>query len=174
MNRTLSWCLLVLWSGWLFALQGLFATHHGLAAWTPDLGISLLLALDPRLERSDALLAVGLVSGARIAFTADPALAILVGYAALVVAVRWLRRGVEIDRPLPRFLVAALFGALLTAYWAVARGVALAAEGFTVAQATWNPARVGRAALATGLCALLLGPFLVRLPGMSPLRRRTR
>ena len=176
MSRVVSWSLLVVWSAWLFALQGLLASGQAgqeLTAWTPDLGICLLLALDPRLERSDALLAVCIVAGARAAFSSDPAVAVLVGYAALVVSTRRLRRGFEIDHALPRALFAAVFGALLTTYWSLARSVALAASGITVAQETVSSGRVGRAAVATALCAAVLGPLLVRLPGMSPLRRRS-
>jgi hypothetical protein len=173
-GRGLGWCLLVVWCAWLFALQGLFASSTLLGPWTPDLGIVLLLALDPRLDRSDALTAIAVVAGSRIAFTSDPPLAVLVGYATLVFLVRRLRRGLEVDRALPRAFVAAVAAAVLTAYWTLCRGVALAADGLPTApgDAGASTRALLAAAGATALAAVFLGPLLVRLPGMSPLRRR--
>ena len=176
MSRTVSWCLLVVWCAWLFALQGVVASTPSLALWTPDLGIVLLLALDRRFDRADAFMAVGVVSGARISFTSDAPLAILVGYAALVYAARRLRRVSEIDRLLPRAFLAALAAAALTAYWAVTRSIAFAADSAGVAlgvRETLDVSRVSSAALATGIAAVVLGPLIVRLPGISPLRARS-
>ena len=74
----------------------------------------------------------------------------------------------------PRAALAAVAAALLTAYWSLARNVALAHEGLQVAHDPLSVERLGSAAAATALAAVFVGPLLVRLPGMSPLRRRQR
>ncbi len=176
MSRALSWCLLLVWCAWLFALQGLAASSPRWADMTPDIGIVLLLALDRRLERADALRAVLIVSAARIAFTSDVPLAILVGYAALVFVAHRMRRVAEIDRVIPRVLFAGVGAAALTAYWSFTRSIDLS-SGTRVALGigeSLDLSRVWFSAVATGIAAGVVGPLVVRLPGISPLRGRTR
>lgn len=179
MSRLIGWCLLVVWCAWLFAFQGLVASTPQIASWTPDIGIVLLLALDPRLERRDALLAVAIVAGARIGFSSDPPLAILAGYWTLVFVVRALRNVFEVDHASSRMVLAALGAALLTIYWAVSRDIALsldpvlAADGAYGVEETLAWSRVVKGAVATALGTAVLGPLVLRLPGLTPLRTRS-
>ncbi|MEW6074450.1 MAG: hypothetical protein AB1726_17880 [Planctomycetota bacterium] len=162
------WLLLVVWGAWLFAVQGALASLPALGQWVPDAGLLLLLALDARLERREARIAAGLVALARVAFTADPPLAVLAGYLAVVWIAGRLREIVEIDRPLSRALLAGLLAAALSAFWIASRTLALG-------PAAAFPAGGGivlRGALATAAAALLLPPLLARLPGLTPLGRR--
>lgn len=163
-----AWLCLVVWGAWLFALQGVVAASGSLRAWTPDLGLVLLLALVVRLRSSRALWAAAWVALVRAAFSADPPLAILCGYLGFVGACRLVRAGVELERPLVRGLVA-FGGASLCAWlWTSARAQELAAggPGAPLARFAWT------SALATGLVALALGRAPGRLPGLSGLARR--
>ncbi|HED66204.1 MAG TPA: hypothetical protein ENJ09_11690 [Planctomycetes bacterium] len=170
MSRAASWFLLVVWSAWLFALQGLVASTPELADWTPELGVVLLLALDPRLDRSDALLALLIVSAGAIAFSSDPPLAILAGYGAVVFVARSLRSIVEIDQPIARALLAGVSAAVLVSYFDLSRSALLASEGLGPVAGGIGGARVFHAALGTALVTLVAAPLVLRLPGMGPLR----
>ena len=170
----LAWVLLVVWCAWLLALQGLLASGASpgapLGAWTPDLGVVMLLALGPTQRGARMGLAVAIVSGARIAFTGDPPLAILVGYTAVAGVASRLRETLEIDRAVPRALLAALLALALSAYWMAAARIAL---GAGTAEALSAPRWAWASALGTGAAALVLAPLLVRLPGLSPFRRQS-
>jgi hypothetical protein len=173
-ERFFAWCLLVLWATWLFAVQGMLAAKSGPAPWIPDMGIVLLLMLDRRLSSSSMLLAILVITCARIGFSADPPLAILLGYGVLVASMRLLRRAVEVDQIFLRAILAGVGFLAINKYWAIARSIALTSHGQTI----WPSGELPRSslgmALATGLTIFVLGPFLVRLPGLSPLRRGDR
>ena len=177
-ERFFAWGLLALWCSWLFAFQGLLAAGGGLGNSVPDMGVVLLLMLDGRSSRSSMVLAILIVSSARIGFSADPPLAIFLGYGILIASTRLLRRVVEVDQPLIRALIAALGFLAVNKYWSLARGIALAQSASAQAiEGLWNrelPTGSWRLALATALGTLLLGPLLMRLPGLSPLRRGDR
>ena len=166
-SPALAWLLLLVWSAWLLALQGLFAARAAVGAWTPDLGLVLLLGLGAGLGRRQAVLAALIVAGARTAFTSDPPLAVLVGYLAVIGVAGWLRGVLEIDRPLARVLVAAVLTLVLAAYWSLASRIALGPDALALPPPGWAWTN----ALATGAAALVLAPLLMRLPGLSPLRR---
>jgi len=177
-ERLFAWALLTLWSTWLFALQGILAAGGSLGTRSPDMGVLLLLMLDRRCSRSSMLFAVLIVSSARMGFSADPPLAILFGYALLVGGMRLLRRVVEVDQALIRALIAGLGFLALNKYWAMARGIALAqGAGQVTSASVWTrelPAGSWGQALSTALGILILGPILMHLPGLSPLRRGQR
>ena len=97
-GRALAWVLLLVWSTWLLALQGLLAAGPR-GSWTPDLGLVLLLGLGPRLRGRRIVPAVLIVAAARIALSSDPPLAVLVGYWGALGAATWLRDVLEIDHP---------------------------------------------------------------------------
>lgn len=163
----LPWILLALWAAWLLALQGLLAQRLG--AWTPDLGVVLLLALVPRLG-PEQLPALALVLGlARCGVSVDPPAAILAGVLGIAALVGMARGVLQLESPAARSLFAAL-GALLLALWL--EGVArVRLPESDVLPTLWLLSQ-WRLALATGACAPLLAPLLVRLPGLTPLRRR--
>ena len=176
-SRFFAWGLLALWSTWLFALQGFLASQGGVAAWLPDMGILILLMMDGRSSTRSMLLAVCLVSCARIGFSADPPLAIFFGYALLVSCMQVLRRVLEVDQPVIRALLAGLGFLAINKYWSLARNIALAGGQGQIDSAIWTrdlPAASWSMALATGLSILLLGSALMHLPGLTPLRRGDR
>ena len=169
------WLVFLVWNTWFYAVSGRLAAEPW-GAWFPDLGLVLLLGLEPRLSARNARLAAILAATARAAFTADPAMAVLAGYLGAVGLARALRGVVEADRALPCALftgVAALFfGFFLSlvrsarlSYVAAAAGMELNAD---LAGLVW------RGALATGLASFVLLPLLLRLPGLSSLRAPTR
>ena len=164
----LAWLLLVVWCAWLYAAQGALASEPGIGPWAPDLGLLLLLALDGRMARDDARLAALLVALTRISFTADPPLAIFAGYLGAFWLSGRLREIVEVDRPLPRAILAGGLAALLSTFWIASRLVSLSSEtAFAL-----SPDMVWRGAVTTAVAALLFMPLLLRLPGLSPLWRR--
>ncbi len=165
----ISWVLVGGWAAWLFALQGLCAAAERWAAWTPDLGLVFLLALEGRLTRSRARALALLIAAARIAVGTDPPLAVIVGYLSVVGLAGWVRSMVEIDNPLPRFLLAAGATLVLSSYWQITQGIALSGTLPPLDPLALWPHFVG-----TGLAALVLAPFLARLPGITPLARRRR
>ena len=172
----LPWLLLALWSTWLHAAQGWLA--QGLGPWTPDLGLVLLLGLAAKLapeQLPPLALAVGL---GRLAVSVDPPAAVLAAVLGVTLLARGLRTMLELEGPLQRTLLAGACAALVAAWLEhvhLARAVHAAGaagalprtfEGLAAGAPTW------RLALATGLAALVLAPLLVRLPGLTPLRRR--
>lgn len=164
-----AWLCLFVWGTWIFALQGLLASSS-LARWTPDLGLLLLVALTLRLGPARARWAAAWVALLRIAFSADPPLAILAAYLGFVGACHFVREAIDLERPLARALLASV-GALGSAWlWTSARALELAADGIhaPLERLAWP------SALSTGLAALCLAPVLGRLPGLSPLARRRR
>jgi len=172
----LAWCLLAVWSAWIFALQGSLAAAGG--AWVPDLGLVLLLALAPRLSTASLPLAGLAVALGRIAVSIEPPLAVLAGYLAVVAFARGLRSVVEIRSALPRTLLAAACAFVLARWFAFvheARESEALALSSGLAPESWPElaAWSWSVALASGVAALLLGPALVRLPGLSPLHRRS-
>jgi hypothetical protein len=165
------WLVLVVWCAWLQAVLGRAAAEPGLGGWVPDLGLVLLLALEPRLSLRDAVLAALVVGCTRLAFTADAPTAVAAGLFAAVALSRALRRFVEVDGVVVRPLlagVAALLGGGLAAAAHLARSEA--ALGLDTLPLAGRP--VLRAAAATALAALFLAPLLRRLPGLSPFAAR--
>jgi hypothetical protein len=164
-SRSLAWVLFVVYALWLLALQGLLARPHRLGAWTPDLGLVLLVAWSARLGSGRAALAALLVAFARTALGADAPVALAAGYLGVVLLHGVLRTGIEVDRGPARAVLAGLlafgFGAL------VSSGPAALLAG-----ASTPSARLVPFAVASALAAALLGPLLVRLPGLRPLRGR--
>lgn len=164
-----AWGCLLVWSTWLFALQGLLAANPRLGSWTPDAGLLFCFALLLALPESRARWAAVWIALARTAFGADPPLAVLAGYLGFVGLCHAARTVFDLERPLVRGLVAGLGAAGLARFWSAARAQALAAEGVRV-PALETFAWTGAA--TTAVAALLLLPALARLPGLQPLRRR--
>lgn len=162
-----AWLCLGVWATWIFALQGLWAAS-GARRWTPDLGLLLLVGLTLRLGPARARWAALWVALVRIAFSADPPLAILVGYLGFVGVCHFVRGAIELERPLARALLAGAGAALCAWLWTGARALELAADGIhaPLQHFAWP------SALATGLAALVCAPALGRLPGLTALARR--
>lgn len=166
-RRRLAWVLFFVWAVWLYAVQGMGSEVLGVGAWTPELGLALLLAFDARLSRRGARAAACLVACARIVFSTDPPLAILAGFLAVVAVSGTLRSVLDVDRPLFRGALAVLYFLFLSSFWSLSWRAALAADGAHAPplEPAW------RTALATGAAACFAGALL-RLPGLRQLRRR--
>ena len=134
----------------------------------PEGGLLLLLALASRVPPARARWIAAWVALLRSATSADPPLAIAVGYLGFVGVCNLVRDVVELDRPLVRAVVAGTGAALLARLLTAARAAELARAGIgtAVGDYAWTNA------LATALAALLLGQLLARLPGLRPLWRR--
>lgn len=168
------WLVFLVWNAWFYAVSGRLAAEPW-GAWLPDLGLVLLLGLEPRLTAGDARRTAVLAAIARAAFTADPAVAVFAGYLGAVGLARALRGVVEADSALPRSLVTGACALLFGLFLGVVRGARLSplAAGAGTGLSADLVALVGRGAVATALASLVLLPFLLRLPGLSPLRLAT-
>jgi len=156
-----------LWSAWFFAIQGV-AVGGELGPWTPDLGLVLLLALDSRLSGGDARRMALVVSLARSSFSCDSTAAIITGYLGGVGVSSALRAAMEVDGYFLRSILACVYSGVLSAWWIVCHQLGLGAELYIAPQELWP------SAISTALCALLVGPLLVGLPGFSSIRKRGR
>ena len=135
------WIVLLIWCAWIYALLGRLASEPGVRGWVPDLGLVLLLGLEPRLSARDALRAALLVAAARAAFSADAPTAILAGSVGAVWISGALRNVVESDAALPRAAVtglcALLFGLLLAFVHRARLGGSLACSAAAPPSCPW-------------------------------------
>jgi hypothetical protein len=163
-----AWALFFLIALWLCALQGLLAAPGALGAWTPDLGLVLLLTWAGRLGRGRVEVGALMVAGARASLGADPPVALAAAYLGAALLVSFLRTGLEIDRPVLRVLSAGTLAWLVAHFLVASSTAALAASG---SGAEAIDARLWPAAASTALAGLVLAPLLRQLPGPA---RRTR
>lgn len=178
--RGIGLVLFAIWAVWLVAVQALATGTRGLGPYVPDLGLVLALSLVARGRPEDVAPLALLFALARASFAVDPPFAILAGAAGVLVLARAMRSVVETHGPLLRTLVAGacalLFDAWLIAVhhvrhealWSPGGTGGIGGTGGSVAEAllaAWP------AAASTALAALVLGPTLARLPGLTPLRR---
>jgi len=165
-SRALAWLLVLVWFVWILAFQGWLARGAGFGRLTPDLGSVFLVSLAGTLARRDVLLAALVAALARKSLSIDPAAAILFGMLALGGVAHALRSVVEIGGPFWRTLLSCA-GAVGFSLWL--QLVRAARHGSTGLEL--EPGALAWSAVASALVALALGGFLVRLPGLSPLRR---
>lgn len=154
------WMIFFLWGVWLAGLQGVWASS-GLAAWTPELGLVLLFALDPRLERGERRSAVCLLAATRVAFSTEPVLAVFAAYLGVSGLLAWLRRSIEVENLVVRLFLSAGATAACILFWIVCRRIALFEEGI-------SPPAIDlplRSVLATALLVALALPIARNLPG---------
>lgn len=179
---TLPWLLFGLWTVWLSAGQGLALELQGAAPWVPDLGLVLLVGLGAELDRRDLPTLALVFALARASVSVVTPTAWLAAALGLVLVVRGLRTVIELRDVASRSLLVGA-GVLLCERWfaLVDARRALGAPGanFDALAAAWNaqlgawPAGAFTRALATMAFAFLFGPALLRLPGLTPLRRRS-
>ncbi|HIG87585.1 MAG TPA: hypothetical protein EYQ25_11125 [Planctomycetes bacterium] len=165
-----AWILCFAWCAWLTA--GQVWLQRSLGIWTPDLGLVLLASLVMHSGYSSSLGLVFCLVSTRLAFSLEPPAALLAGGWMGFLLARSVAHTFDADQMFAR--AGAAFGAaLLMGSWVLLAG------GLRVG--SWDQpggggvlellAGVLTTAVATGLCALLLGPVFVRLPGLAPLRR---
>ena len=178
----LPFVLFGLWVVWLSAGQGLALETPGLAAWVPDLGLVLLLGLAAELDRRDLpLLAVVFALSRASVSVASPA-ALLAATLGLVLVVRGLRTVVELRDVASRCLLVGA-GVLACERWLALvdarRALAVPGPSYEALAVAWDaqlgawPEGAWSRALSTMVVAFLFGPALMRLPGLTPLRRRS-
>lgn len=165
--RALGWALFTIWATWCFALQGALA--HG-GAWMPDLGMVLALSLLAHLEPGDAPVAALLASLARAAVGVEPPVPLVAGFLLVFALALGVRSVVELSNPLWRALCAGALVFAFQAWLALVHEVRLGTAG--IDGAGFDPFAPLPAASTSALLALLAGPLLARLPGLTPLRRR--
>ncbi len=168
-SLVLAFVLFFLYAIWAAALAGVLAAPRALGEWTPDLGLLLLFAWAGRLHGQRGLLAALLVALGRAGFGADPPLALVAASLGALGLFAVLRRGLEVDRALPRAALCGLCAWLSGGLLLGARTLVLAAEAPAV---SIDDVRLWPGALASALACLLLAPLCLRLPGLAPLQRK--
>lgn len=165
----LAWLLFAVWSVWLLSLQGLVA-RAGAGAWTPDLGLILLLSLQARLRPEDLIPAALLAAFARASISIEPPAAICAGTLAAAGLARGTRSVLHVASRLPSALLAGLAALVFTAWLRLVGQVRLggpeAVDALAIAAAALPTA------CASAAVAWLADPLLAGLPGLTPLRKR--
>jgi hypothetical protein len=163
--RFLAWILFAAYCAWLFAFEGWI----GSSRWMPDLGLVLVLAVLARAEIADAPFIAFAAALARAAFGPEPPIVLLTGFLVVTFLALAARRTLELSRPLWRMLAALVLVLVFDAWLGLAQGVRSGAHEPLRAAAMLS---AWPAAITSALLALLIGPLLARLPGLSPIRRR--
>ena len=163
--RTIAWATAVVWFAWTHATQELLGRHEVFGLATPDFGMVLFVGLIGAVKKNDVFPLALLAAVARKSFSVDPGIAILCGFLALAWSAVLLRNLVELTNPLWRGTLSAA-GAMGLAFWLEL--VRFARTGGSLPQL--DP--LLPLAITSGLGALALGGFAIRLPGLSPLRRK--
>jgi hypothetical protein len=162
----LAWFLLAVWAVWFQAFEGWCSASLG--AWTPSFGIVLACSLAARWSTS-SLLGVALCVGlARAALSIDSVEAVLACHLGAVLVVRVVRSVLEVTSPPIFASLCAAIGAGATIWLALVRESRLV---HTLALPDGAIFDALRAAFATAIAALVLGPWMAYLPGLSPLKR---
>jgi hypothetical protein len=180
-NRTtwLAWFLLGVWAAWIYALQGLFVAQLDGSSWVPDLGLVLLLGLAARLSHEDLPKAALVIAVARCAVSIDAPVAVIAACLGAAALARALRGVFEIGDALPRALLAGGSAWLVTAWLTIVHDLR---DARLALQTSGTPPELGQLAralatawppaLSTAFAALLLGPLLAQLPGLTPLAKK--
>ncbi len=168
--RWLAWAMLAIWSSWIAALQGLLVARSGLGAWVPDAGLVLVLACAARFDRRDAPLVALVAALGRLAFTIEPAPAVLAGFLVAGLLARAVASVAEVEGPLVRTVLAGLAG------WGFAAWLELVHHvrdggGEDLLIALPSALRAWPVGASSALFAFLCASALARLPGLTPLRK---
>ena len=155
--------MLLVWASWLCGLQAVLATNFG--TWVPDISLILLLALCAELDSRDVPFLCGVLAFSRLAFTVEPIEATVCGLLVVSAAALGVRSVAEAAGPLVRTLWGGLavlgYSAWMLLVHETRTGVDLGLD-WRVAVPT---------AVSSAILALMLGPMLSRLPGLTALRR---
>ena len=168
--RWTPWIMLAVWSSWVTAGQGLLATSMDL--WVPDLSLLMLLACAGRFESGDVPKAAVVIGLSRAAFSIEPAPALMVGLLASGTVVVGIRSVAEVNGPLMRTVLAAACSWLFAAWLVVVHIVRVERGGGSAPFELSFALTLWRGALTTAVAALVVGPPLAYLPGLTRLRRR--
>ncbi|MCB9916143.1 MAG: hypothetical protein H6828_13530 [Planctomycetes bacterium] len=163
--RNAAWLIAVVWFVWVHAAQELLGRHEVFGLATPDFGMVLFVGLLGAVKKNDVFPLALLAAVSRKGFSVDPGIAILGGFLALAWLAVLLRELVELTNPLWRAVLTAA-GAMGLAFWLEL--VRYARTGGALPHL--DP--LLPLAFTSALGALALGGFAIRLPGLTPLRRR--
>lgn len=173
-SRGIALLMLAVWGSWMCAGQAFVATHTPGGAFAPDVSLVLLVMVAGALPRQEGFGAALVLGLARAAHTVDPPAAVLASALLALVAARGVRRVVDFDLPLARAGAAAL-AALVVSVWlglvAAARASSTGVGGASE-RLTDGLLAAPAAALTAAILAFVFGPILLRLPGLTPLRKR--
>ena len=171
-DRLLAWALFLVWAAWLHALHSAWSSGAA-AAWIPDLGLVFALVLAAHMEAADVLGCALAAAFVRSAFAGEPPIALASGMLLVMLLALAARSMVELTSAVSRALscgvLVFVFDAWLYLVHCVRDLDPLQTSGVPMPSALWSATA---AAFSSAMLALVLGPLLVRLPGLSPLRRR--
>jgi hypothetical protein len=162
--------MLVVWSSWIAALQGLLVARTPFGAWVPDAGLLLVLACAASFDRREAPRVALLVALGRIAFTIEPAPAVLAGFLLAGLVVRAVATVAEVEGALVRTILAGLAGWLFAAWLELVHHVR-DGKAEQIVDLLPQAARLWPIGFSSAVFALCFAGWLARLPGLSPLRR---
>ena len=148
------------------ALQGVWSRPALAGAWTPEVGVVLMIGLASRMTPERARGGALVLALARSALSTEPLVATLVAYLALGEVVATVRASVDTEGPFLRTLLAFVGSAAVVAWFSVVHEVR---DGAPAPLAFGLGARVAPVAISTAAVAFLLGGWLRRLPGIGPL-----
>ncbi|MEO0652430.1 MAG: hypothetical protein AAFZ65_17280 [Planctomycetota bacterium] len=151
------------------ALQGAWSRPNLAGAWTPEVGVVLMIGLASRMTPERARGGAVILALVRSALSTEPLFATLVAYLLLGELVAALRAAVDTEGAALR-TVLAFAGSIAVVVWFGA--VHGAREGTPAPLAFGLADRVAPTAVSTALVALALGGWLRRLPGIGPLWKK--
>jgi hypothetical protein len=167
-GREIAWLMLLFWSAMIQASTGFLASGLMSPRWAPDLGLLLFLAVAARLGRKDlaasrkpvGFLGILLVSAAsRLAFSVQAVAPVLTGLLAVLFWQNTLRRGLDVERPMIRILVAGGASMLLLFWWHLVREANLIGISGEVSPVVWSDVGAWRSVLLTSALAPALMPI---------------
>jgi hypothetical protein len=153
----------------MFALEAKLASGGSSSRWIPDFGLVLALSLLARLDASDVPLCALLCALSRSACSLEPNTALCAGFLGVFVLALAARSVVELTSPVWRAIAAGLLVFVFDAWLMIVHREQLRTHAIAI-DLTLGAAVP--AAIASSILALLAGPLLAHLPGLTPLRTR--
>lgn len=167
-QRAAGWVLFLVWAVSLAGLQGIFARHAS-TAWVPDIALVFAVLVLARCEIGDLAWLALLAAFARAATSGEPPIVLYTGMLGALLAALAVRGALELSGAVGRTIATAIAAGAFQAWISIARDARATDRGVDIAAALHTALPV---ALASALCAFVLGPLFVRLPGLTPLWRR--
>ena len=172
-GRLVAWIMLAAWGTWLSGAQAMLVTRGTMGPWVPDLLLLLVVVVAVKLHRRDVIPATFILALCRTATTVDSPSAILAGFGILSVLVVGARRYADANRILGRFAMVGVASLLFASWMALVRSAELGLHTPTAGLGQLlEPLLPG--VLVTAVAGGILFQGLILLPGMTPLRQRTR
>ena len=173
-SRFIALLMLAIWGSWMCAGQALFAATTWTGGFSPDGSLVLLVMVAGALPRQEGFGAAIVIGLARVAHTVDPPVAVLASSILALIAARSVRRVVDFDLPMARAGAAGLAALVVTLWLGLVHAARASASGVGGAgeRLTESLLSAPAAALSAAVLALAFGPVLLRLPGLTPLRKR--